>query len=237
MDLKSFELIGVNECEAKIFKAILELGDSVVSRIADKAEIKRTTAYLALRNLKRRGLIGQAKRKGRMYYYADDLNVLEKIVEEKTDGFLKMLPELKSIAKLVDYVPNVVYYDDGMFCRKIYDDIIKNKKHEVLSCFNDAVLKNQDYTEYFSPQRIKQKISLKSIILNSSIDKYEKNFINLHEIKNINKKWNNWNIEIYIYDKSKIGIISRNDFALIINSKNIHNMVKEIYNYLWEDSL
>ena len=61
---KQLQDAGLNETEAKIYLATLELGETNVGRIADKSGIKRTTIYLSLENLIKKGLISMIKKRG-----------------------------------------------------------------------------------------------------------------------------------------------------------------------------
>ena len=49
---EKLEQIGLDPKEAKVYLAMLELGETTVARIAQKSKIKRTTAYDLVDSLK-----------------------------------------------------------------------------------------------------------------------------------------------------------------------------------------
>ena len=49
--------LGLSEKEARVYLALFELGPSVVSGLAKKAGINRSTTYVILETLAKRGLV------------------------------------------------------------------------------------------------------------------------------------------------------------------------------------
>lgn len=238
MNYNDFETIGLNENEAKIYLAILNLGETVVSRIADKAEVKRTTAYLSLHTLKKKGLIGQAKKNNQMHYFAEDPKILEKIMQKNNEKFSKLLPEIASIIKLTDYKPCVQYFDENKCYKKVYIDILDYKNQEVLSWHpgNANMAHDKYFLDNFNPERLVKKISFKTIFSGSQQDLINlTDFQKTNQLKLIPKDTGMSNNEIYIYGKNKIGIISKeDDISIIIESDGIYKMFKGIFNFLWQ---
>ena len=54
---------GFSEKEIGVYSALLELGSSVVSDIAKKARVIRSTAYVVLDSLAKRGLVSATERR------------------------------------------------------------------------------------------------------------------------------------------------------------------------------
>lgn len=237
MNYNDFETIGLNENEAKIYLAILNLGESLVSRIADKAEVKRTTAYLSLYTLKKKGLIGQAKKNNQMHYFAEDPKVLEKIMQKNNEKFSKLISEITSIIKLTDHRPCVQYFDDNKNYKRVYEDILNYKNQEVLSWHsgNTTADKNKYFLDHFNTERLAKKISFKTIF--SGLQLELKNFTGFqktNQLKFIPKEASIGNGEVYIYGKNKIGMISGEDnISVIIESEGIYKMLKGFFNLLW----
>ncbi len=55
--LKLLINLGLTETEARVYLAGITLGPATVSSIAQKANVKRTTVYPAIRTLKKKGLM------------------------------------------------------------------------------------------------------------------------------------------------------------------------------------
>lgn len=237
MNYNDLEVIGLNENEAKIYIAIINLGESIVSRIADKAEIKRTTAYLSLRALKKKGLVGQAKKNNQMHYFAEDPKILDKIMQRNNEKFLNLMPEIASIIKLTDHQPSVCYYNEGKSYKKVYDDILNYKNQEVLSWHSGGISLEKDeyFLNNFNPERVSKKISQKTIFFGRKEDLKELgSFVKINLFKFAVNDINVGNTEIYIYS-NKIGIISREEnLSIIIESEGVSKMFKVIFGFLWE---
>lgn len=58
---KTLEKIGLNEKEASLYLATLNLGEAPMSRLSKEAGLKRTTAYQIFRGLEKRGIMGSFK--------------------------------------------------------------------------------------------------------------------------------------------------------------------------------
>ncbi len=59
---KKLEEIGLNEKEAKVYIATLELGEGSASEIAKKSEVNRATTYFILEKLIKMGLVSTSNK-------------------------------------------------------------------------------------------------------------------------------------------------------------------------------
>ena len=62
------EKFGLSNKEAKVYLSLLELGTSVVSDVAKKSQINRSTAYVLLESLAKHGLVSISERKNVRLY-------------------------------------------------------------------------------------------------------------------------------------------------------------------------
>lgn len=125
---KQLENIGLEDKEAEIYLAILQLGLSNVVDIARKAEIKRTTVYEYLDNLLRRGLICKTVKGKRIFYLAEKPERILHIWEVKKKHLEKILPELQSFYALSSGKPKVKFYEGVEGMRQIYREMTKTSK-------------------------------------------------------------------------------------------------------------
>lgn len=70
MLIEALQQNGFSEKEARVYIAILEGGEVPISRIAQKANLKRTTIYSIIESLKSRGVLTTQMRKGMQYFSA-----------------------------------------------------------------------------------------------------------------------------------------------------------------------
>jgi sugar-specific transcriptional regulator TrmB len=82
--------LGYSEKEARVYLACLELGPSSVAAIAERAGVKRPTAYVLLEALSLRGLVkaSDSGRKGEMVALHPK-RILELLEEEKRQAELR----------------------------------------------------------------------------------------------------------------------------------------------------
>jgi len=97
MDVRALISIGFEEKEAKIYLAALNLGVSSVQKIAEKAEVKRPTAYLYIQKLLSTGLLQKIPGGKKEYYAASDPDLLKERFVDNFKLFQTHLPELKNL--------------------------------------------------------------------------------------------------------------------------------------------
>ena len=94
-DLQQF---GLSEKEARVYMALLEIGEASIGLITKKSGVKRTTVYDVIEELKVSSLVGMIKKEKKTLYFAEDPRSLEGKLEERKESLKRMLPELLSIA-------------------------------------------------------------------------------------------------------------------------------------------
>lgn len=60
--IEKLKNLGLNEKEARVYLAALELGEASVQEIAQKSGVKRVTAHVAIEKLKTEGLLYEEKK-------------------------------------------------------------------------------------------------------------------------------------------------------------------------------
>ncbi len=81
---KTLEKIGLSEKEAKVYVALLELGQATVQQIAQKARVVRPTTYVILEKLMTSGLVSTLAVGKKTMFVAEDPHELTNILEEQT---------------------------------------------------------------------------------------------------------------------------------------------------------
>ena len=112
------EKLGLEENEAKVYLALLELGAATVSEIAKKSGITRTNGYHVLQKLSWSGLVNIVSGKGKKIKYSAEhprrlIQVAtnkKSLWEEKVNDLKKILPDLISLYKVAD--KPVIRYQD-----------------------------------------------------------------------------------------------------------------------------
>ncbi len=230
---------GLNETEAKIYLASLELGQTSVSRIAKKAGIKRTTVYLSLENLMQKGLVSAIKKEGKSHYYAEDPRNLERIMVEKKERISKVIPELLAFTNLIDRKPEIRYFEGDEGIKEVLMNALINADGEILTMYSESYINDFDekfFSEYYVPERIRRRISARALLPdnNQMRELAMTNEISLRKTRFVFADLFKIKIEVMIYDRDKLSIISyKEKFALIIESPAIHDSFKSIFETMW----
>jgi len=116
---------GLNEKEAKVYLACLELGSATVQEVSDKAGVKRTSVYNFLEDMKARGFITEVKHGKRILLNAEDPHALLKKADEQKKQLEEMLPEFLSIYNLPGEKPKVKFYQGAEELKRVYADTLK----------------------------------------------------------------------------------------------------------------
>jgi len=240
MIINELKNAGLNEPEAKVYLAVLELGETNISRIAKKSGIKRTTTYLVIDALKEKGLVSSYKKRKKTVFIAENPKKIEEKLEERKNAIGKIMPELLSIASLLDKKPVIRFFEghDGM--KDSFKDILKYPDSEVLEWYSESYVHDfseEFFSKYFTPRRIKNKIWVRAILPNNEVIRKlaTRNEKELRQIKLINPKKYNIKIEINVYGKNKVSIISfKEEIGLIIESQLIHDSLKNMFELMWE---
>lgn len=243
MNYKDLQKLGLNEKEAKIYLASLELGETTIQRIAKKSGVNRTSAYHIIPSLKEKGLMRSLTKRKKSFYYAEDPREMSAQLEERKNTLEKILPEMLSIANVIDKKPKIKYYEGIEGIKEIYKDILKYPNKEELAWIAGLPVSNPNnpfygfFYNYFIPGRIKNKIWTRMITSDrEGMEKYktreEKEF---RKTKLINHNKFPIDASINLYGDNKISIISFDEqVGLIIESEKIYTTLKSIFEMHWE---
>ncbi|EKD23123.1 MAG: transcriptional regulator, TrmB [uncultured bacterium] len=238
--LKSF---GLTDKEASVYLALLELGSSTIKPIALKSGVVRSSIYTFIDHLVDLSLIDQVKLRGRMHYKALSPNKLVRIQKQRLEDVENALPILLGMFNKSDKKPKISYYE-GV-------EQIKNIALEEIACYkevkyiwsgsNSLALIGSKLMEYIEKTRFEKQIKLKSIRCKSEdmpfLGSYQDS-AKLKEIRWFPESLGTFNISIGLYDTQKVGFISsqEEEFGVMIESKEIYNAMKMLFEALWLQS-
>lgn len=240
---KELVSLGLSGEEAKVYVATLELGGTIVSAIARRANVNRSTCYHTLENLIRKGLVSSYKRGRVLHFTAEDPKRFIQITEEKTQKAKDLIPELMAMTSSLASKPKIRFYEGIEGIKSIFEDVLTTKD-EVLGYTNLEAVGNllPDYFKQFCHKKVKNNIKTRYIAPATEegvdmIDEYypKKYDPNLLEILMVNPKEFNFQNEISIYG-NKVGLISLNQdelIGLIVESKSFTDSMKSFFDLAW----
>ncbi|EKD25092.1 MAG: hypothetical protein ACD_80C00118G0001 [uncultured bacterium (gcode 4)] len=240
--LTTLQNYGLSDKEARVYLTVLELGTSIASTIARRAELNRVTTYTLLEDLKRDGIVNETTKEGVKYYSVISPDILLKQLEQKYESFKEKVPELLAMAEKFGSKPKVQFFEGLEGMKKMYSDLLTSTT-EPIYAFLGLEITNKKLLEYlyndFLPQRIKLGIKAKVIVHASTKNKEYKTIDkkSLKETRIITVADFNIHNEINIYGWNKVAIAMFGDAemsAIIIHSKSVHDSLLSIFNFIWK---
>jgi len=235
--------LGFSTKEASVYLALLELGPSTTSEISRAAKINRTTGYDILESLVQEGLvnpIGETKIQKFIAENPDKVIVfLEnkiKLGEERLKQAYNLLPELFSIYN-VDEKPKVRYYEGVEKVKEAFNDTL-TAKGEILgyAVGTDAFKAvGEEYLRDYFKKRVSKNIKIRLIAPDDpdSLKVISHNDEELRESLVVPKEKFYFSTETNIYNNKIITVSWKEKFAVIIESKEIADAQRNIFELAW----
>jgi HTH-type transcriptional regulator, sugar sensing transcriptional regulator len=123
--LKEF---GLTDAEAKVYLALLELGSTKAGPLIKKAGMHRATVYDCLKRLMEKGLVSYTLKVKMKFFEAAEPDVLMNLLMEKEEHFKEILPQLKSLRKMVEIKQEVNVYQGKRGVRTVLENILNEMK-------------------------------------------------------------------------------------------------------------
>lgn len=241
-DLK---LIGLEEKEAKVYLASLELGPTNIQDLAEKSGIKRSTVYEMLKKLEPMGLIIESIKGKRKIYIASEPDKLKRSIKEKEQLLNQILPELRSLNNASATKPKITYYEGRDGLRQIYNLALETTTRKVdwVSPIKPIIeTVGEDFLEEHIEKRAKEKYWVRSIqITEQQVDTYKYLDPTTFDKTYRRVKFSPPGMDIPtvfgIWD-NKVAILStrKEGFGIIIESGDLVRTMRTFYELLWNAS-
>ena len=174
-----FNQLGFSEKEVKVYRVLLEKGESGAGDIIKKSGLKRGITYAVLYNLSDKGLVRTYEKHGKTYFQVESpLRIMEMVEKKKQElsaieiNMKQVVPQLVSQYKLALGKPTIQYFEGEEGLLKVFDDIYAPKEDIV---YGMADLDNIDNVfpkhidKQLVPDRIKNKVTAYSFFPKSSL--------------------------------------------------------------------
>lgn len=246
--------MGLSKNEARLYVELLSMGHQPVSVIAKRVGFNRTSTYVILKTLSKKGFVGSYNRSNMKFFVANDPNCLINYVERKChiydncrNDLLMLVPKYRELMNNYAFRKPVVTYHEGLEGVKyvLYDAL--NAKS---SCFAYLCLHKwfrsglkEFLLEYKDFRIANKKLPLRAIVPDTPEVRtfFAENYDMDDKLTVVryleNKKEHDlFENEMNIYD-DKVSIIHLErgqEFGVIIQSKEIANMQKGIFQLAWK---
>ncbi len=228
MKEETLKLLGLSDKEVKIYLANLRLGSSLVQKIANFANLNRTSAYDLLSSLEQKGFATHTISSGKKYYQAIQPKNIISLLKERESLVKDILPELNSISNNAGKRPNVEVYIGKNGLKTIFEGILNEaKSFDTISSKDNLLKLFEFYFPNFVEQRKKKGIKVRLIGDSQPLDKQ----IPFKKIKKPLKT------ATLLY-RGKIAMISldkKEPIGILIDEKNFYETQKIMFDLLWDN--
>jgi sugar-specific transcriptional regulator TrmB len=239
---------GLSEKEAKVYVSLLELEIATVGEIAKKSDINRSSVYVVLELLKKRGFVTTSGDKTVLHYIAvspevilknaEDLAVKQNEIRRKIDD---IIPELNALHKDTKIKPKIRVFEGKQGLINAFEDSLKCKEKlmRVSSSIENVFKIVPEYFPGYMERRKKLGIKMIGIHPNDAISQQliKAEPINIDTSILIPRDKYNFSADLAIYD-NKIAYTSaeKGGIAVIIEIKEMSDVMKSIFDMAFEEA-
>lgn len=246
--LKQLVKFGLSEKEAAIYLVLLDFEAATVFEIAKTSGVNRSSAYVILEALKHKGFVGISdENKVREYVASSPETLLQsaktaaKKQEEIKSNIESILPELKALHRATKRSPIVKVFEGDNGAKEVYGDLFLTNAKELRTYANPANILQRipDFIKWHDKERGRRKIKLIAISpATEEVLKISKFFppTKPADIRLIPASKFNFLSDIGIY-ADRVTIVSpKENFGIIIESKEIADMFKNSFDLAFEEA-
>lgn len=242
--------LGLSQNEAKVYLAALNLGSSTANTISGQAGIKRSTAYLALGNLIKLGLVAESYVNKKRLFTAEKPDRLEKLTKRMRRKVIEaeslltgLIGSLSAITPSLAQEPKVLVHQGMSGIKNILLDISGSSRSWYVFGSSTKLLENlplADLKEILEEgEKLRQKAGRPKIyfITDNGILKlkeFQEHRPERREIRVLPILIKESSVFIIYEDKLAIFNFGHNPYVVVIESKEITEVIRLMYKLLWD---
>lgn len=259
MDYKVAEQLGklgLQPNEAKVYLALLELGQGTVSDISKTAQLNRTTGYDVLERLAMQGLANRTTLGGKkQMYIAEPPHRLRQYLENKKSQAERrlgdvsgLLPELQNLYKK-ENKPVIKFFEGKEGITNIYLHTLETKNviYSILDLSQWLPAGYDQFGKDYVKERYKRRIKEKTLVLKNKegLRFYEATYKNNKHLKQDTEyRWLEKPFafspatEVNIYDDVVMGVLVKpgENMAFEVKNSSFANSLKIIFELAWDQA-
>lgn len=240
VEQKLLRKIGLTDNEISVYLALLKVGESLASKVAEEINLNRTHCYDVLESLAEKGLISYIIKANKKHFRAASPNKIldylaekEHLLEKQKKEIQKLLPDLLALKKPLKEETKAEIFKGPEGIKTIYSDILRTaKEYYVLGATGQIAEFLQYYFPAHETQRVKKKIKLK-LLFNVSLKGTKITRRKFAEIRFLPEKFSS-PIPTTIYNNKVVILIWTEPLAIVIKNKEVADTYKSYFKLLWE---
>ncbi len=229
---------GLTQNEAAAYVALLQMGKGSADSVASRAEIKRSTAYLALESLLRQGFIGKVPRARKMLFIAKDPEELRERELHRMKEVDRLVPLLRSMAAEANHFGTRLFEGvEGI--KSAYNfrrEELQNIEYVGFFGFTpDLDPELESFIEDWNVINAERNISSRAIVPEHSSLQHFRALDSVHkrQVKVIAKEDYPSNISIEVYEDFIRIVLFAEKAALVIESKSLATAMRAVFEMVW----
>jgi HTH-type transcriptional regulator, sugar sensing transcriptional regulator len=237
--ISTLQQFGLEEKEAKLYLAALELGTATAKDIAAKGGIQRTYFYDLSQALLNLVLLRQVSSGKKRLFTAAEPEHLIKSQEQRLGDLKNILPQLKAVQNTSGQKPRIYFYNGLEGIAEINNDTLRYQG-DVLAFTTPRFVLEQD--QKLGKEYIKRRVALGNMAKvigedSSAIQHIKKRDAKeLRQTRVLPRELYSSEVEIGIYGNKVYMVDYREKFGFIIEGSSIAEVMKKIFGLVWTDS-
>lgn len=239
--------LGLTHKEAKVYLTLLETNEATAQTLSKKSELNRSTVYVILDGLAQKGLASSIEKNGIKMFQAAPPEQILLFLQEKSKQYHdlmryahQLLPELKAMFKGVGVKPRVQFFDGENGLKAVYEETLTSTETiRAFASIDDMHNTLPDYFPEYYYRRAGRGIHIRAIFPDTETTRERIKF-NQQESRVavlVPSEQYAFTPEINIYDNKLIFMSLREKFALVIQSAEIADAMKKIFELAWTESV
>ncbi len=233
------EKIGLNQKEALVYKALLELGTSSVEGIAKKAGTKRPTTYLILDELQKKGLATLVPRAKKVLYMPEPPDKILADLNRKQELMKRFMPNLLAVYNEPKNKPQILLFEGKEGVRELYEKMLMAKEVNIFCTIKDVMSVYPDLPIRLMEKTVEKKIKLRELLTQSPEDlAFAKTMTHSeyyeHRFTPPGQEFLTDNI---LFDDNVVFFsYAPHIFAVMIQSKTIYRSLRTLFELAWKQA-
>lgn len=229
--------IGLTEYETEVYLALLRHGQISAYELAEKTGLYRQATYDALKRLIEKGYVSSVKEEKTQLFKAINPQIILEFLNEKTESYKQILPELVQINEASKQPLIVETYKGKNVVRIALRDIINSLKEKGSEVLCTAVDESVPFSQYqticdqYERDMLNYRIKERVIIKEGTKGIFQKG---TSRYRKIPEKFFNQNpVQIY-GDNVQIIVWGNPDYLIIIRNRGVAESYRKQFELLWQ---
>lgn len=240
--LQVLEKVGLNEKEASVYLALLELGTASVLSIAVKAGLKRPTTYLILDDLVARGLVSLVPQSKKALYTAEAPERLISDIRKKEELLKRFLPNLEALHNAKKEKPNVQLFQGKEGVRQVYEKVFEKGEVWFFGTIREVSRLDPQGLKDFLKKTKESRVQVREIITDTLEDReYSTKWrgqSDTHHIRFIPTGMNYAVSDSAVFGDSVVFFsFHPQAFAVMITSREISGTLRTLFEMAWQSAV